>query len=325
MHNLFAKANEMISSSQNIAIITHINTDGDAIGSSLGLYHYLINIGKNVDVFIDSIIPDNLTFLPGIDIINNRKFKLYDLVIVLDANDEFRIGNNRPLFYKYKNNSLLIDHHTEGNTNFCKVNIVVKASSTCEIIAEFLFFNNTKITNEIAQCLIAGTYTDTGKLSYSSATYKTFNALSKIIQDSNVSIDSVTYPLYNSVTKKEFNVRKVGYSRVEFFEDEQIAVIALSNEDIKLLDIELYMTKSLLDIVMPLKSIKIVALLSEFTPNTIFCSFRTKENLSARKLAMQYGGNGHENAAGCKIKNSILEAEKKNVIELCKKLLKGNL
>lgn len=324
INNLFDKANELIKSSNTIAITTHINTDGDAIGSTLGLYHYLKNIGKQVDVFIDSVIPENLKFLNCIDIINDRKYKNYDLLIALDANDEFRLGNNRPLFYKYKNQSLLIDHHTVGSTNFCKINIVENASSTCEIIANFLFYIGAEITEDVAKCLLVGTYTDTGKLSYNSATPNTFNTIAEILRKSGVNIDKVTYPLYNSVTQKEFEVRKLGYSRVEFLEDNQIAVICLSYEDIKGLDIELFMTKSLLDIAMPLKTVKIVALITEFTPNTVYCSFRTKGELSARKLAEFYGGNGHPQAAGCKIKNAILEAEKKNIIELAKKLLKGN-
>ena len=322
---LFDKVNELISSADTIAICSHINTDSDAVGSSLGLYHYLKNIGKKVDVFIDSVIPENIKFLDEIEVINDRQYKVYDLFIALDSNDEFRLGNNRPLFYKYKNNSLQIDHHIEGNTQFCKINVVEKASSTCEIIAKFLFYIGANITPAIAKCLIAGTYTDTGKLSYSSATPDTFITISKLLEKSNINVDSVTYPLYNSVLKKEFEVRKLGYSKVEFFEDDQIAIICLSYEDIQNLGIELFMTKGLLDIVMPLKSIKIVALMTEFTPNTIYCSFRTKGDLSARRLAEFYGGNGHLNAAGCKIKSGILEAEKKTVIDNALKLIKGQL
>ena len=325
INNLYDQAIEKIRSANSIVLLTHINTDGDAVGSTLGLYFYLKNIGKNVDVFIDSVIPENLKFLNGIEVINDRKFKSYDLVIVLDCNDEFRIGNNRPLFYKYKNNSILFDHHTEGNTRFCKLNIVEKSSSTCEIISNFLFYVGAELTEDIAKALIAGTYTDTGKLSYNSTTPETYESIAKILRDTKVTIDEVTYPLYNSVTKKEFEVRKLGYSKIEFFEDDQIAVVGLSNEDIKALDVELFMTKGLLDIAMPLSSVKIMALVTEFTPNTVFCSFRTKGNLSARKLAEYYGGNGHPNAAGCKIKNSIFEAEKANIIELCKKLLRGSL
>ena len=247
---LFDKVNELISSANTIAICSHINTDCDAIGSSLGLYHFLKNIGKKVDVFIDSVIPENIKFLDGIEIINDRKYKTYDLFIALDSNDEFRLGNNRPLFYKYKNSSLQIDHHTEGNTQFCKVNIIQKASSTCEIIANFLFYIDAQINQTIAKCLIAGTYTDTGKLSYSSASHETFNIISRLLEQSGLSVDSVTYPLYNSVLKKEFEVRKLGYSRVEFFYDDKVAIICLSYDDIKKLDIELFMTKGLLDIVM---------------------------------------------------------------------------
>ena len=72
-NHLFDKANELINGASTIVIATHVNTDGDAVGSSLGLYNYLKDIGKNVDIFIDSVIPENLITLPGVDEINNKK------------------------------------------------------------------------------------------------------------------------------------------------------------------------------------------------------------------------------------------------------------
>jgi len=324
INSLFDKANELISAASNIAITTHINTDGDAVGSSLGLYNYLKDIGKNVDIFIDSIIPENLITLPGVEEINNKKYRDYDLLICLDSADEFRLGKNRELLHEYELKSLQFDHH-EVNSSYCKYNIVEVISSTCELLSNFLLYIDAAINPVIARCLVTGIYTDTGKLGFPSVTPKTFNTVARLLEESGMSIDEVTYPLYNSVTKKEFEVRKMGYSRVEFFENETVAIVALSYEDIAKLDLELFMTKSLVDLALPLKTIKAVVLMTEFTPNTVFCSIRTKGDVSAKRLAALYGGNGHPNAAGCKIRRCIFEAEKKIMAENAIRLVRGTL
>ena len=324
MNSLFDEVYGKIAEANVIAIATHINVDGDAMGSSLGLYNHLKNIGKSVDIFIDSVIPENLRTLPGVDEINNKKYKNYDLLICMDSADEFRLGKNRELLHNYELKSVQFDHH-EVNTRYAKTNVIGVMSSASELFADYLFYTDSIITKDMARCLITGMYTDTGKLSFSSVTPKTFTVISRLLEESGINIEEVTYPLYNSVTKKEFEVRKLGYTKIEFYENDEIAIVALSYEDICKLDIELFMTKSLVDLALPLKTVKVVVLMTEFTPNTVFCSFRTKGDVSAKRLAMVYGGNGHPNAAGCKMRRCIFEAEKKGVIENAKKLLKGTL
>ncbi len=324
MNSLFEEAFEKISEANTIAVATHINVDGDAMGSALGMYNHLKNIGKNVDIFIDSVIPENLKTLPGVEEINNKKYKTYDLLICMDAADEFRLGMNKDLVHEYELKSIQFDHH-EVNTRYAKTNVVAVMSSASELLADYLFFTDSMITPEMARCIITGMYTDTGKLSFSSVTPKTFAVISRLLEESGINIETVTFPLYNSVTKKEFEVRKLGYSKIEFYDNDSIAIVALSYEDISQLDIELFMTKSLVDLALPLKEVKVVALMTEFTPNTAFCSFRTKGDVSAKRLAMVYGGNGHPNAAGCRIRRCIFEAEKKGVIENARKLLRGTL
>ena len=323
-NHLFDKANELINGASTIVIATHVNTDGDAVGSSLGLYNYLKDIGKNVDIFIDSVIPENLITIPGVENINEKTIRDYDLLICLDSADEFRLGRNRDILHRYELRSLQFDHH-EVNSNFCKTNIVEVRSSTCEMIADFLIYLNAEITSKIARCLITGIYTDTGRLGFSSVKPQTFMAVAELLSRSGMSIDEATYPLYNSVTMKEFEVRKIGYSKVEFYEENQVAIVALSYEDIAKLDLELFMTKSLVDLAMPLKNIKCVVLMTEFTPNTVFCSIRTKGDVSAKRLAAIYGGNGHPNAAGCKMRRCIFEAEKKIMTENAIRLVRGTL
>lgn len=324
MNSLYEQAYDKVLGANTIALTTHINTDGDAVGSTLGLYHYLVSIGKNVDVFIDSVIPENLITLDGVSEINNKKFKNYDLLICLDSADEFRLGKNRNLYLDYKLYSIQFDHHDTANSSYAKLNIVEKISSTCELVAEFLFEMKATITKEIARCLITGIYTDTGRLSYSSVSPETFIVVSKLLDEANMNIEEVTYSLNNSLTYKEFLIRKMAYTKVEFYENNSIAIVCLTYEDIQRYDIELFMTKSLIDIVLPLKDVKLIALMTEFTPNTVFCSFRSKGDISAKSLAEIYGGGGHLNAAGCKIRRCIVEAEKKNIIEQATRLIRSS-
>ena len=321
-NTFFDKAYKLIQEATYIGVITHINTDGDAVSSALGVYNWLVKIGKKVDVCIDSIIPDNFKSLPNADEINHKKYNKYDLVIALDAADEFRLGKYKQILYDNKLHSLQFDHHIDANTSFCKTNVVEDISSTCELVAKFLFDVKAEIDEDVAKCLITGIFTDTGKLSYSCASSDTFEVVSKLLKCAKTTIDTILFPVYNSVSMEEFELRKYGYSKVEFFDNNQIAMICLSYEDILKTHVELYSTKCLLDLVLPLKTVKIVALMTEFTPNTISCSFRTKGNINASELAGFYGGGGHFNAAGCKIKKSILEAEKQSVLSYAMKLIR---
>ena len=130
--------------------------------------------------------------------INNKKFKTYDLFIAMDSADEFRLGRNKELLHEYELNSIQFDHH-EVNSGFAKINVVGVVSSACELFANFLFHVDACINSEIARCLITGIYTDTGKLGFSSVTPKTFATVSRLLEESGINIEEVTYPLYNSL------------------------------------------------------------------------------------------------------------------------------
>ena len=143
---------KLIQENQNFAIFTHINTDGDALGSSFGFYGVLKNMGKNVDLFCESGIPKNLDILHVEKVLNKKTQKMYDVAISLDVGESDRMGIYEKTFYTIKQ-TVQIDHHL-NNPNFAQLNFVnPEASSTCEFLYQLLIDLGFEIDKNIAEIM----------------------------------------------------------------------------------------------------------------------------------------------------------------------------
>ena len=124
----------ILKSNKTFSIYTHINTDIDAIGSSLALKRALTKLGKTAHLFVDSIFPNNAYMFEDVDKINQEKLSEYDCCVVLDCGDEARLGR---LKYKYRKNvktAICIDHHLENSVPVKNKLVDTNVSSTCELI-----------------------------------------------------------------------------------------------------------------------------------------------------------------------------------------------
>ena len=172
-----------INASSIIAIVTHINPDGDAIGSSLALMHAIKNKGKEVQVYCQDDIPQTFDFLAGVknirkpELIQNTK---YDLVIALDCSDMDRMGSCNTIFNRSER-SANIDHHI-SNTRYAQINIVDgKAAATGEIIFELIKkLINFKDKN-IARALYTSIVSDTGRFAFSNTTSRTHRVVAELL------------------------------------------------------------------------------------------------------------------------------------------------
>ncbi len=310
---------ELINKASSVAIFTHINTDGDAIGSSLTLRKMLINMGKKADIIVDSTIPYHIQFLPGIECINEKTCEKYDLHIALDSASLDRLGRKKFKFGK-KTPSIQIDHH-RGNPNFAESNIVdEKASSTCELLYNVILSLNQKIDKDMAMCLIVGIFTDTGNLTFSNAKESTFAIVSKLLQIYGDSIDTITEPLNNSISMDVFNLKKYVYQTIDFRLDNKLAICYLDDKIFKKTNTSIDDTKGLVYVPFELKSVKMAAILSKDSEGAIYGSIRTKGKFSAADVAESFGGGGHINAAGFKSYQSYEEI-KEQIIKEAKKVL----
>lgn len=286
--------------SQNVSIYIHINVDCDAMGSSLALKEALEQLGKHVDVYVNSNMPANFTFYGDLEFLNKKTCDKYDTAICLDMANESRLGKYKYTYRKGVKQTICIDHHYLANEKFCKVNYIRQASSTAEILFEILKELKINFTSSICRNLISGIITDTGRFSHST-TSKTFYVVSKLLQFGKLTMEEITNPLFFSMKYDIFSMMQLAYQKIEFYADKKLAIIMFSHDEFVKRNITLDDLDVFPDIPLQLECVKFAILASEDDKGYFRVSFRSKGNISAQDVAKTFGGGGHLNASGCKI------------------------
>ncbi|HPI21248.1 MAG TPA: rhamnulose-1-phosphate aldolase [Candidatus Kapabacteria bacterium] len=319
---------EEIEKSTNILILTHINTDGDAIGSSLAMNEYCETKGKNSKIFIDGKVNENYNFLHHISKINsfNKEnhsefFEKADLIIVLDLNDSSRLGVMEDLFLISKAKKIVIDHHLEPRIKTDLSLINIKSSSTGELIWSLLKSDNKlKINKDIANYIYLAIMTDTGNFTFSNTSANTLLSASELVAlGANPTYLYNSY--YNSVPAKQMKLFGRALSEVEFFFDNHLCVLSVTKEILDSVNATLSDTENFVERLMTIKNMKIAIQITELDNNELKLSFRSKEGINIRNIAIKYNGGGHSQAAGAKAKDISISDLKKMLIEECSKLV----
>ena len=318
----FFQIHEIIKQNNTFSIYIHINTDFDAVGSALGLRKILMKLGKTAHIFVDSILPPNVSILEDYECINNEKLDRYDVCCVLDCNEENRIGR---LKYKYRKNvktSFQIDHHL-ANTNFLRVNAVDDtASSTCELIYDLANYLKIEFDKSLCKSLACGILTDTGCLKFSNVKPSTLRAMADLLEKGQYIMDEITYPLFNNLSFEAFNLKKRSLDNLEIVCDKKVGIVVLTEKDLSECGVGFEHTKGLTDLPMQIENIKVVVLATENKmDNAYHISIRTKDSYSAQAIAKEFGGGGHMKAAGCKIPIEYERSLKQMIIDAVKKEL----
>lgn len=298
---MFEKIIKLLSDAGNISIYSHINTDCDAMGSSLALKLALQQLGKHVDVYSNSNFPTNFKFYgEHIAMLNKKTCDKYDLCVCLDTPNEGRLGKYKFTYRKNVKNVIVIDHHTLSNEKFGRFSYVLEASSTCEILYGVLKKLYISFDKDICRFLLSGILTDTGKFSHS-VTPKTIRIVSKLLHFGGLDMESLTTPLFNSMSYSSFEMLKKLYERIEFYSDNKFALVMFKRQDFIDTGTTLDDTNAFPDLPLQLESVQFAILASEDDKGYFRVSFRSKGEISARSVAETFGGGGHPNASGCKI------------------------
>ncbi len=305
----FPKFKALLKKSENIVIVTHFNPDGDAMGSSLALYNYLVKTGKNVSVITPNDYPDFLQWLPG-----NKKVLEYsnhpkkatsliakcDLIFTLDFNNYSRLEGLGDLLKDSAAAKILIDHHQQPDNYATLMYHDVKACSTCELVYEFIVGLGGKnmIDRDIAACLYTGIMTDTGSFRFDSVTPTTHHILAHLLETGIVPSDihSAIYDTYS-----ESRVRLLGYCLTEkmvVLPEYQTAYISLSEEELNRFQHKKGDTEGIVNYPFSIKGIRFCAFFSE-GEGKVKISFRSKGKFDVNQFARKhFNGGGHINAAG---------------------------
>lgn len=305
-----------------IVITTHHKPDGDAMGSTLGLYNFLIKLGLKPAVITPTDYASFLNWLPQNDTVLNfeefpQKCKTLieqaEWVFCLDFNKLTRINDMGQLVSLSGAKCILVDHHQEPDTFFDNQWWDPKASSTCELIYRFIVKEGYEslIDKNIAVCLYTGLVTDTGSFRYRGTNANTLRIAANLLE---IGVDqSEIYDrVFDSFTEKRLKL--IGFAiseRMEILQNLNTAIIWLSAEDLKKFDVKTGDTEGLVNYGLAVQGVKLAILVIDRTV-LVKMSFRSKGTLNVNEIAKKhFEGGGHINASGGSSSLSLEETIKK--------------
>jgi phosphoesterase RecJ-like protein len=300
----------IVNRANNIAIITHWSPDGDAMGSSLGLYHFLKSIKKNVKVIVPNDYPGFLAWLPGNNTVMNhqkeeKKVNAFiaksDMIFTLDFNSYGRIEKLGEQVSKTTAIKILIDHHQQPEDFADYYFHDVLSCSTCELIHEFIsgIAGKKAIDKKIATCLYTGIMTDSGSFRFPSTTAKTHRIVADLI-DAGADNDVIYNSVHDDYSKERIKLLGYCLNKMEVFEDLHTAFISLSQPEQDQYDYQKGDTEGVVNYALSIRGIRFSAFFAE-RDGLVKISFRSKGKFDVNKFARtHFSGGGHKNAAGGK-------------------------
>ena len=287
-------------------IAAHISPDGDALGSSIALSMALESLGKKTIVYDKDTVPEFYKFLPGserfTDSISNSKFQIPNLILI-DCNDAERAGIEKLQFAS----SAVIDHH-ETVRDFGDIKwIDPKAPATGLMIFYLIKELGVNVTKEIAANLYTAIAIDTGTFRYSNTTPAVLRVSAELIE-AGADPSYIAENIYETWTDSRFRLLLKVLNTLEIYND--IAITHVTLEMFRETGAAIADTETFPGFPRKLRSIKISALFREIENNYYKISLRSKgSKINVAKIAEMFGGGGHSNAAGYKIRADFKAAK----------------
>lgn len=293
---------EQIQKSKRILITSHINPDGDSIGSTLALLLALNNNNeenKVIRLVLQDEVPSFLKYIKHSFLIEKRnmietKYK-FDLLIALDSADLQRIGNIKD-FISDETTLINIDHHI-SNMKFGDFNYVdAEASSASEIVYRLIKEMGFEISLDIAEALYTGIASDTGNFAYSNTSSETLLIASKL-KEVGIDNEKISQYLYSNKSEKQLRILGLALENMKFYEDVKLNLFYLRQTDLKRFDAKKEDTEGVVEMLRSYKECEVALFLREEADGTIKGSFRSKGR-DVNEVAQLFDGGGHKKAAG---------------------------
>lgn len=305
-----------------IVIVSHVSPDGDAIGSSLGLYHFLLTQDKDVNVIVPNIFPDFLKWMPGSkDILLYDRYKDFadklireaDVICCLDFNALKRIEDMAGAVAASPARKMMLDHHLHPE-EFCRITIShPEISSASELVFRLIcrmgYFSD--INRQCAECIYTGMMTDTGGFTYNSNNREIYFIISELLSKG-IDKDAIYRKVYN--TYSESRLRLMGYvlSNMRVYREYNSALISLTKEEQGRFDYIKGDSEGFVNIPLSIKNVCFSCFLREDTEKRIIkISLRSVGSFPCNRVATEYfNGGGHLNASGGEFYGTMDEAVK---------------
>ena len=304
-----------------IVIVSHVSPDGDAIGSSLGLWHFLNSQDKNVHVIVPNAFPDFLKWMPGAkEVIQYNRYKEFadklimeaDVICCLDFNVLSRIDEMEEIVRVSPGRKMIVDHHLYPG-DFARIVIShPQISSTSELVFRLIcqLGNFSDITKEAAECIYTGMMTDTGGFTYNSNDREIYLIIGELLAKG-IDKDEIYRNVFN--THSEGRLRLMGYvlyEKMQVFPQFNAALITLTREEQKKFQYKKGDTEGFVNMPLSMKGICFSVFLREDTEkDMIKVSLRSVGTFPCNEGASEFfNGGGHLNASGGEFYGPMEEA-----------------
>jgi len=309
------KIGDIIKRNKSFAVVSHIIPDGDAIGSTLGLYNFLSEIGKDVDVFNPDKLPSKFNFLPGFfDVKDTLVKRHYDCIFVLDCSDKDRLG---PLVELLNMADVVIniDHHI-SNDLFADINYVdTNAGAVGEIIYNLIRINGFEISHNTAMCLYTSIVTDTGGFKYSNTTSMTLNIAGDLI-NTGIDFPEINRILFDSLTAQQVKLLSRVTSTLELYNNNSIAMLHVTKDMMEECGANENDASEMVNYARDIDTVEVGVFIKEVEKGKFRVSLRSKNKIDVRIIAEKFNGGGHIRAAGCTVYGDLDEVKNKVLNEI---------
>ncbi len=310
----------VIESNQSFVISSHVNPDGDSVGSALGIYEFLKALGKNVVVAMNDTIPDAYTWLdPDGDILapateaDIERLGSVDVVVIVDANSWDRVGRLRKSLEESPAVKIVIDHHPYNELITPFSVIETKASSTAELVYDLIDSIGAPLTARAADALYTGILTDTVSFRFARSAPCAHVIAAKLLS-TGVDPSRVYDQVYNHNTGARTRLMGRALSNIRITGCGRIAWLTVTRAMIEETGALSSDTSGFVDVTMTIAGIEIGIIFVEAKDGAIQISLRSRRETDVNQIAVGLGGGGHRNAAGV-VYNGTLEQAVKTVTE----------
>lgn len=318
-----AKLKSFLKTPRNIIIIGHRNPDGDAVGSTLALFHYLIKKGHKAQVIMPNDFPDFLKWMPSANsILLFEKYPVKlksiiegaELIFTLDFNSLSRVGDEMQKVLEGLNIPfVLIDHHQQPGDYATYIYSDVNICSTAQMVYHFIEMlgDITLLDKDISTCIYTGIMTDTGSFRFSSTTATTHRVAAHLIEKG-IDNAAIHQAVFDNNSPDRIQLLGIALQNLTILKDFNTAYITITQDQLDKHNFLKGDTEGFVNYGLSVKNIKFAAIFIENKQEQITkISFRSIGSFDVNQFARKYfDGGGHINAAGAKSNLSLEETVK---------------
>jgi bifunctional oligoribonuclease and PAP phosphatase NrnA len=326
----FKKLKEIINQNNSFLLTTHVNPDADAIGSEIAFYKLLKSLDKKIHIVNHSQTPYNLQFLDDEKVIekydkqkHSEIFNSVDVLAGLDFNRSGRMVSMKEDFVNSNKTKIIIDHHQDAEDFIDYVFVDTEYCATGHIIYDFI--KQTKIIElnySIAYPIYAAIMTDTGSFRFERTTPQVHKIAAELLE-TGVSPIEVFDKIYDQSKFSKVKLLGKALESLKLYGDKkEISYMFLKQDDFSLFGAIESDTDSFVNLTLSIEKVKIGLLFIELKQG-FKVSFRSKGNIAVNKLAAEFGGGGHTNAAGLRIFNEKVEDFIPKILSKSEEYLEG--